>query len=111
MFDSHCHLDLYLPEEDPAAAWARGRAAGLTGCVVAGVDPEGWARQAALASPELNCAYGLHPWTVAAATDEALPGLLEALATWLARVPAVGLGELGLDHGRRGPARDRKSVV
>lgn len=108
MFDAHCHLDLCAPERDPADVWARARAAGVWGCVVAGVDPEGWARQAALQLPEVWCTYGLHPWTVAASDESALPALLDALAAALASSPApVGLGELGLDHGRRGPPSTR----
>lgn len=108
MIDAHCHLDLFAPEEAPAAALARGRAAGVTGCVVAGVDPAGWAAQAALPEEGVWLCYGLHPWTVAAAEDEALPALLERLAAVLdgPRAP-VGLGECGLDHGRRGPAPTR----
>lgn len=114
MIDAHCHLDL----GDAAASLAAGRAAGVTGAVLAGVDPEGWARQAALvkAHPELHCTFGLHPWTVAAAHDDEVPGLLAALEGALdggLGVVPVGLGELGLDHGRRGPkpTRARQEAV
>ncbi len=108
MFDAHCHLDLYAPDQDPAERWRRGQAAGLLGCVVAGVDPEGWERQAALQLAGVWHTFGLHPWTVAEAADEQLPDLLDALARRLDDAPwAVGLGELGLDHGRRGPAPTR----
>lgn len=107
MRDAHCHLDLC---EDPAAAMAAGAAAGVQGWIVAGVDPEGWARQAAIAEadPRVSVSYGLHPWAAAAASDEQVGPLLEALDAALAGpVRPVGLGELGLDHGRRGPPPTR----
>lgn len=109
MFDAHCHLDL---AEDPSAALAAGEAAGVEGWIVAGVDAAGWDRQAELAAKDdrIFLTYGLHPWTVAAAEDAALDGLLAALDRALDRsgaARAVGLGELGLDHGRRGPPPTR----
>lgn len=110
MLDAHCHLDLYAPERAPAEALAAGRAAGVEGWVIAGVDPAGWRAQAALAAaePDLWCCYGIHPWTAAAADDEQIPGLLRALSEALDGDPRpVGLGELGLDHGRRGPPATR----
>lgn len=112
MIDAHCHLDRFAPERDPAEALAEALAVGVRRVVVAGVDPAGWRAQAALARAhmQVSCTYGLHPWTVAAVADEALPGLLAELERALdggLGVAPVGLGELGLDHGRRGPAPTR----
>ena len=112
MIDAHCHLDLFAPEQDPAEALRAARAVGVERVVVAGVDPDGWRAQAALAQAhmQVSCTYGLHPWTVAAAKDEEIPGLLaeltRALDGGLGQAP-VGLGELGLDFGRRGPKPTR----
>lgn len=113
MLDAHCHLDRFTPERSPREALRAGREAGVEGCVIAGVDPPGWRAQAALAArePGLWCCYGVHPWTAAAASDEEIPALLDALSAALDGAPRpVGLGELGLDHGRRGPppTRDRQ---
>ena len=102
MFDAHCHLDLF--DGDPAAAWAAARTAGVRGAVLAGVDPPGWAAQAALAAalPGLAVTFGVHPWTAADARDEDEDGLLAALDAALDGDPRpVGLGETGLDWGRR----------
>ncbi|MCK6502815.1 TatD family hydrolase [Myxococcota bacterium] len=102
MLDAHNHLDRC---PDPAQALARARAAGVRGQVLAGVDPAGWASQAALAGePGLWACFGVHPWTAAAARDEDEPPLLEALVRALdggLGVDPVGLGELGLDRGRQ----------
>ena len=74
----------------------RARAAGVTGFVVAGVDPGGWARQRALAAevPGVRWTAGLHPW-VAARTDSLPEGALAAC--FEGEHPACGVGETGLD--------------
>lgn len=112
MIDAHCHLDLFAPEQDPGEALAAGMAVGVDRVIAAGVDPAGWRAQAALARrhPAVSVTFGLHPWAVAAAEDEALAGLLAELEAALQGglgVAPVGLGELGLDHGRRGPKPTR----
>lgn len=98
MFDAHCHLD-QLPEIGLQA-----RLAERSGLVLAGVDPAGWARQLALVRlhPGVVRCVGLHPWVVARARPEAVDAALVALEEAL-RVGGeglVGVGELGLDHGR-----------
>lgn len=101
MFDAHNHLDLCA---DPAAEAQAAAAAGITGMLVAGVDPGGWGRQAGLASlPGVALAFGLHPWAVGTPADvEAALGELEVR---LRAGEAVALGETGLDFARaREPA-------
>lgn len=110
MFDAHCHLDLH--EGSPGEALAAARAVGVQGWILAGVDPPGWAAQAALVRTQsgLFPTYGVHPWTAIRAADAEVSGLLDALSAVLqpsgAAAP-VGLGELGLDFGRRGPRDTR----
>ena len=102
MLDAHNHLDRCVA---PDQALARARAAGVRGQILAGVDPAGWAAQAALArEADLWACFGVHPWTAAAVRDEDEAALLEGLVAALdggLGVAPVGLGELGLDRSRQ----------
>ena len=84
----------------------RAQASGIRGLIVAGVDPEGWVRQAAMSQPWVWHAFGLHPWRAAAMThseiDEALAMLTHHLDANAQRT--VGLGETGLDKSKRCPS-------
>ena len=99
LFDAHCHLDRC---RDPRGALARARAAGVHAMLLAGVDRDGWDRQAALARGEdgLHLALGVHPETVAACEESAVDTMLAALDARLAAGGAVAVGETGLDHRR-----------
>lgn len=91
MFDSHCHLhDRRVT--DPEAQLARARAAGVTGFLLAGVDPSGWADERALVSthPDILMAFGVHPQHVAEIDD---PDPLIAQLT----PDCAAVGEIGLD--------------
>src|SRR5579862_7559656 len=112
VFDSHCHLQVAA---DARADLERARAAGVGGFVLAGVAPDEWPAQAALARAhaDVHVAYGVHPQLVAelddAACDRALDALEQTLALAfdgktaahaiapVAPVAPVALGELGLD--------------
>lgn len=96
--DSHCHL------ADPRIAdltevLAQARAAGVTGFVMAGVDPEDWERQLALARKHPEClpVLGLHPYFVADHTLEDCETALDLLARRLQEAPGF-IGEMGLDY-------------
>jgi len=112
MIDSHCHLDDDAFALDLPAALARARAAGVEGCVCAGVDPDGWRAQSALALtyPGLWVMYGLHPRWVAVRDPAALDLDLDALAAacegrgaFRGCAPPIALGEVGLDRSRHVP--------
>ncbi len=98
-FDSHCHLhDL----DDPAAAMARAREAGVGRLVCVGTDPESSRAALALArgTGPVWATVGLHPHDASRGIDDAAR-LLEELAGapgsfGAARVVAVG--ECGLDY-------------
>lgn len=96
--DGHCHLDLPAFDATRDAVIARAAAAGVTGFVLGGVDPAGWARQRALcaAHPRVWRSVGLHPWGEGR-------GSIDAVTAALAEAPRpVAIGEIGLDgHGAR----------
>jgi TatD DNase family protein len=92
MFDSHCHLhDRRV--QDPDGEIARAKSVGVTGFLLAGVEPEGWIIQRRLAAshPELLISIGVHPQLVAE-IDNADPLIAE-----LTTENVVAIGEIGLD--------------
>jgi TatD DNase family protein len=100
--DTHCHLDhpslaVRLPRIIAAA-----RHAGVTGFVVPGVAPDGWADIAAIAAGEERVfpAFGLHPLLAGCYDDR----LMEDLARYAAGAAAIG--EIGLDAAAEGVPRD-----
>jgi TatD DNase family protein len=101
MFDTHCHLhDSRLLADAPALV-ARARAAGVERFLLAGVDPEGWPVEDALAAahPGIYVSYGIHPQRVAEIDDHACDRMLAALEQALLAKPPrlVAVGEIGLD--------------
>lgn len=113
MFDTHCHLQA-LP--DAEAALERARAAGIGRLLLAGVSPDTWARDDALAAvhPELVVSYGIHPQLVPDWSDADCDAALVALAARLdARDPrVVAVGEIGLDGvGARRGSLERQARV
>jgi len=107
VFDSHCHLhDASVAAPDALAE--RARAVGVRGFLLAGVAPDSFAAQTALARRhrDMVVAYGVHPQVVTELDDRALDGALDALAAALSAkelVRPVAIGETGLD--RNGPDR------
>ncbi|MED5357858.1 MAG: TatD family hydrolase, partial [Pseudomonadota bacterium] len=79
----------------------RARAVGISGLLVAGVEPKGWAHQRALASQfdGVHWTAGLHPVYVAGCTAQQLNLDIEHLRDTLTMAPGpCGLGEMGLDR-------------
>ena len=104
MFDSHCHLHDLSMQHTHADALTRAAKAGVTGFMLAGVDPEDWRRGADLARRHPQClfSYGVHPQWAATLTEGEAQAALEIFAT-AARGeqgwdPPNALGEMGLDH-------------
>lgn len=95
LIDSHCHLDLFAPEER-AQVIARARAAGVTGLVSIATTLAAAPTLLAIAGddPGLWCSIGVHPHHAAAAPVPA-PEEIAALA---AHPKCVGVGESGLDY-------------
>jgi TatD DNase family protein len=103
MFDSHCHLHDDRIGVKAEELLVRARAAGVTGFLLAGVSPDGWAIEEELvrAHPDVYAAYGVHPQLIDELDDD---GRADQLVAQLARVlddPArarpVAIGEIGLD--------------
>ncbi len=98
--DAHDHLDDASFDADRDAVFTRAHAAGVTGFVVAGVDPASWARQRALARArdDVRWTAGLHPMRCGQLDDPACDAALAALPDCFAGdAPASGVGETGLD--------------
>jgi len=106
MIDSHCHLD--APEFDDDRLWVQQAAAraDVRHIVVPGVAVDAFAKQKKVVAdcPGAVAAYGIHPLYVAAAADDE-PARLSA---WLTQVPAVAVGEIGLDFYLPGLDRSRQ---
>ena len=97
MFDSHCHLHDDAVRADVDAIVARARDAGVTGYMLAGVTPEGWQHELAIAIayPEVRIAYGVHPQLMGPGAREMVDALEAALDGGMPRPSAIG--EIGLD--------------
>jgi TatD DNase family protein len=113
VFDTHCHLQEL---DDADAAVARAHAAGVTRMLLAGVAPEAWERDDALAArhDSLWLSYGLHPQLVATLDDDACDRIVGALDERVARRTArlVAIGEIGLDGvGERRASLERQERV
>jgi TatD DNase family protein len=113
VFDTHCHLQEL---DDADAAIARAQAAGVARMLLAGVAPEAWECDDALAArhDSLWLSYGLHPQAVATLDDRACDEIVHALDERLGRRDArvVAVGEIGLDGvGERRASIDRQSRV
>lgn len=94
--DAHCHLADPRMDSVRDQVLERARRAGIGIFVQGGVDPRDWQRQLELAQSGLHATFGLHPWFVAEASDEACDRALQRLPEFLPK--AVALGELGLDY-------------
>lgn len=95
--DAHCHMaDPRIENVDTLIR--ESRVQGFTGFVMAGVDPEDWQRQLALAErhPQLLPVLGLHPYFVADHELNECETALDQLARLIPRTPSF-VGEMGLD--------------
>ena len=99
--DAHCHLDLPAFDEDRSAVLERARAAGVSRFLVAGVGPDGWKKQRALAQLEagVSWAAGLHPVYCAELSRAERRQALQDLPTCFeGPAAAIAVGETGLDR-------------
>jgi TatD DNase family protein len=104
VIDTHAHLDAL---EDPAAAVARARDAGVTRIVTVGTDPVSWAKMLPIVE-EYDGTYGvagIHPHAASSEFD------LDALERLLAHPKIVAVGEIGLDYYRDYAPRDAQTKI
>ncbi|EGI75540.1 TatD family hydrolase [Hylemonella gracilis] len=96
--DTHVHLDAPEFLQDVATVRARARDRGVTCCVLPAVQARDFERARALAH-EFGDAYalGIHPLFVAAAEDQDLARLDQALTRHRDDPRLVAVGEIGLD--------------
>jgi TatD DNase family protein len=103
--DSHCHL--FLMDADPRAVVEDSRAAGVSGLVCVGIDPESSRRSSELADSIAGvfATAGVHPHTA----REFDAGAGAAIEELLADPRVVAVGETGLDYFRLlSPAEDQQ---
>lgn len=95
LVDAHCHL-----ESDELAGCldtvvAEARRAGVVRLITASIVPEQWGVSSSLARryPEVECAWGVHPWYIRPEYEPLLPSLADARSGG-----ARAIGEIGLDR-------------
>ncbi len=113
--DGHCHLADPRFGDQLAEILLKARGHGVEHFIQGGVGPEDWDAQLELSRVHagIHCCFGLHPWWVAERSVMGGPmrgkdeceRAFDRLPSFLDR--AVGLGELGLDHGKRFPESTR----
>ncbi len=106
MIDTHAHLDAL---DDPGAALARAREAGVTRVIAIGTGLESSRRVLDLAESEAGvfCALGIHPHDAGSSGYKDVA----ALAELLAHPKALAVGETGLDHFREYAPHDRQAAL
>jgi TatD DNase family protein len=104
VIDTHAHLDAL---DDPAAAVARAREAGVTRIIAIGTDPTSWAETLPIVE-EHERVYGvagLHPHEAASEFDA------DTLERLLQHPRFVAVGEIGLDYYRDYAPRDAQAKL
>ena len=98
MIDSHCQLDHAAFDADRDEVLARARAAGVTGVLVPAIRPSTWPALKELAWLDLpRIALGIHPQIVPELTAAELALTENELAAQAFGLPALAIGECGLD--------------
>lgn len=100
MIDAHCHLDSERLDAPVKDLVSEARAVGVTDIVMAGVDPDGWRAQRALAErfEGVHPVFGIHPQLVPALDTSDVGAMLAALERALESELPVALGETGVDR-------------
>jgi len=104
VIDTHAHLDAL---EDPAAAVARAREAGVTRIVTVGTDSTSWAEMLPIVEEHDGVfgVAGIHPHAAASEFE------VDTLERLLAHPKIVAVGEIGLDYYRDYAPRDAQTKV
>lgn len=88
---------------------ARAKSAGVEGMSCCGTSEKDWPAVASLVErdPRIVPSFGIHPWYVMETTDS-WPDILKAV---LGRIPAAGVGEIGLDHAVDPQSFERQETI
>ncbi|MDM3871461.1 TatD family hydrolase [Porticoccus sp. W117] len=100
LIDSHCHFDFGAFDDNREQCWRECRQAGVEQLVIPGVNPAELDVPFGCAEslPGIFAAVGLHPWWVAAWSEQQTPQqLVTALEKYLQHPKCVAVGECGLD--------------
>lgn len=95
LVDVHCHLESDEFHDSIDDVMAGARRAGVVKLLTASIAPEQWPVSRALAEryPEVECAWGVHPWYAKPEHERLLDGLRKAR-----EAGAAAIGEIGLDR-------------
>lgn len=95
LFDSHCHLDFPVFDNDRDAIFEQMRKVGIEGVLIPGVRKDNWRfiRQLAAIKPSVHVALGLHPMFLQEHRKEHIHDLELAAGV----KPLAAIGEIGLD--------------
>lgn len=99
LFDAHCHLQ--LRSQPPAAVVERARRRGVQGAAVCGCHASDWEKVQMMSRdfPDFVVpSFGIHPWWAGAAVGD---GDGRELRELLEQIPTAGVGECGLDGGKK----------
>lgn len=113
--DAHSHLAFLISDDAVKEHLNNGRAAGIGRWLQGGYDPADWRRQGQLHQifpQEIITCFGLHPWTLAAMTDQEMESALSQLEEeW--SLDADAIGETGLDNvvATHAGDKDRQRMV
>lgn len=103
-FDSHCHFDFTVFDQDREQIWHDCNASGIQQLIIPGVEPDQWKAAAAIAEQHKNIfiGVGVHPhWIkknlIADDVGNYLSQLREQLQNNIQQQKCVSIGECGLD--------------
>jgi TatD DNase family protein len=96
LFDTHCHIDLDVFDDDRDAMLHRAREAGVASMVVVGFSPERWDSAARLAADDRGIwlSVGLHPNE----SKQFDPSTIDRIRDTARKYDAIAIGEVGLDY-------------
>jgi TatD DNase family protein len=109
LIDTHCHLTFEGLAEDVAAVIERSRAAGVTGWITVGTDPQENQKVIELTEKFENmfAAVGIHPHDARMVT----PDTLKELREFTQHKKIVAIGETGLDYHYNFSSREEQKRV
>jgi len=117
-FDSHCHFDFAVFDNDRDLIWRECNALGINHLIIPGVAPEQWPIAASIAQPHKNIyvGVGLHPWWVSKniTTDNIAPYLATTrlyLEKNIIQSKCIAVGECGLDGAIATPMELQQQVL
>lgn len=102
-YDSHCHLDFNVFDEDRRAVFERSRDRSIGEWMLAGVEASRWDKQRTVCSQEKGCSWaaGVHPLYINQYAPDEWSGVLDGfLDAFSGQYAACAVGEIGLHGGQ-----------